>query len=201
MGDLSHMIDGFPNQDVNAALVAEAGDEDALAAVESISRDGRAGQILVLADSRDPAWFARLFYAGATEVIAAGPLAASSIESNEACAVRGPNDAAAVARPACNNEEPTAALASAAVPAMEMPAGWPPAEKAQVGAEGGVARYLLVHLLSRMGRRALRSQGDAGQQAGAPLVAAISGRGGVGKSTLVASLAYCSAHMGLRAQS
>ena len=27
MGDLSHMIDGFPNQDVNAALVAEAGDE------------------------------------------------------------------------------------------------------------------------------------------------------------------------------
>lgn len=25
MGDLSHMIDGFPNQDVNAALVAEAG--------------------------------------------------------------------------------------------------------------------------------------------------------------------------------
>ena len=50
-----------------------------------------------------------------------------------------------------------------------------------------------------MGRRALRSQGDAGQQAGAPLVAAISGRGGVGKSTLVASLAYCSAHMGLRA--
>lgn len=90
MGDLSHMIDGFPNQDVNAALVVEAGDEDALAAVESISRDGRAGQILVLADSRDPAWFARLFYAGATEVIAAGPLAASSIESNEACAVRGP---------------------------------------------------------------------------------------------------------------
>ena len=53
MGDLSHMIDGFPNQDVNAALVVEAGDEDALAAVESISRDGRAGQILVLADSRE----------------------------------------------------------------------------------------------------------------------------------------------------
>lgn len=200
MGDLSHMIDGFPNQDVNAALVAEAGDEDALAAVESISRGGRAGQILVLADSRDPAWFARLFYAGATEVIAAGPLAASSIESNEACAVRGPNDAAAVARPACNNEEPTAALASAAAPAMEMPAGRLPTEKA-AGPEPREASRGASSTVSSlgMGRRALRSQGDAGQRAGAPLVAAISGRGGVGKSTLVASLAYCSAHMGLRA--
>lgn len=214
-GDLSRMIDEFPDQDVSAALVVEAGDEDALAAVEAMSRGGRAKQILVLADSQDPAWFARLFYAGATEVIAAGPLAASSIESNGACAVRGPNDAAAVARPACNNEVPSAVAAPASAPAsvpavgasaMGTPATGVPAERvpAEVSAMRAESPWEPRPPASssaslETGRYTLRPRSDAGQPVGAPLVAVISGRGGVGKSTLVASLAYCSAHMGLRA--
>ena len=200
-GDLARMIGEFPNQDVSAALVVGEGDEDALAAVEAMSRAGRAKQILVLADSQDPAWFARLFYAGATEVIAAGPLAASSIESNGACAVRGPNDAVAVVRPACNNEVPSAAPAALSVPAVEAPAGRAPAGTSAMGTEPSRSSRdpSLSRASSEMGRYALRARSDAGQPAGAPLVAVISGRGGVGKSTLVASLAYCSAHMGLRA--
>lgn len=222
VGDLARMIGEFPNQDVSAALVVGEGDEGALAAVEAMARAGRARQILVLADSQDPAWFARLFYAGATEVIAAGPLAASSIESNGACAARGPNDAVAVARPACNNEVPPESSgrylsamesdypSSRVPPEASMPVhdstkqatakGTPESRShAGTGSSGSISSPRSSGVAIDMGRYALRARSEAGQSAGAPLVAVISGRGGVGKSTLVASLACCSAHMGLRA--
>lgn len=228
-GDLPRMIGEFPGRDVNAALVADAVDESLLDAVGALSRGGQAKQILVLADSQDPAMFARLFYAGATEVIAAGPLA-SPIESSGACAERGPNDAKPSARSACNNESsfPCAGERPCASGSVSLPArstqvaqaspavcvateGWAPAAispsvsspEKEVSAEP--ASPWSMHgdpspdaMASGEGC-ALHARGDAAQPPGAPMVAAISGRGGVGKSTLVASLAYCSAHMGLRA--
>lgn len=222
VGDLPLMIGEFPGQDLNAAFVLEAGDEDVLAAVEAIARCGRASQILVLADSQDPALFARLFYAGATEVIAAGPLAASSNQSNGACAERGPEDAAAAVRPACNNEVPPESIeerSRAAGPGLVTARehfGTPESSSvsaagaaeegtpaAKVGTESVPPRPTPGHRSQAaamgMDGRDFRGRSEAGSSAGAPLVAVISGRGGVGKSTLVASLACCSARMGLRA--
>lgn len=211
-GDLPRMIGEFPGQDVSAALVADEGVEGVLAAMESMARSGKAVQILVIAHSQDPALFARLFYAGATEVIAAGPLAASSIESNRACAERGPYDAVAVARPACNNEDISSPdegppRASATCP-DEAP--WEQCASSGPMASFGVTSATEApvpstenasssEMTTGLGRYGLRSRNEAARSPGAPLVAVISGRGGVGKSTLVAALAYCSARMGLRA--
>lgn len=179
VSDISRMIAEFPSQGVSAAFSEGCGEERAILAVEEIARSGRAEHILVLSASQDPAVFARLFYAGATEVIAAGSLAEPSIESIGACAERGPNDAAA-AQPARN---------SAPAPPPEPPKP-PDAEGySQHGPWRGPERFREL-----AGKRAPSESGG-----GAPVVVAISGRGGVGKSTLVASLACCAAHMGLRA--
>ena len=52
MGDLSHMIDGFPNQDVNAALVAEAGDEVRYMADVVLPARSAGGLVLALLRAR-----------------------------------------------------------------------------------------------------------------------------------------------------
>lgn len=69
---LEAMPRALPDEESNAALFIHGADaNEAIEAVGDIARSGRAGEILVFVDGVGAGEIARLFYAGATEVIAA----------------------------------------------------------------------------------------------------------------------------------
>lgn len=72
VGALEAMPRALPGEEANAALFIHGAEVDeAIEAVGDIARSGCAGEILVFADGVGAGEIARLFYAGATEVIAA----------------------------------------------------------------------------------------------------------------------------------
>lgn len=209
--------------------------------ISAFARRGGAASIIAMVDALDPGMAARLFYAGATEVVqipgAREPphiVGAEEGRSSRAprargLAVRGdqgvppwprrlgPEQAAVEALPTgCAPDAPAPAPAggtgaAAAVPAAAAERPVPSGEPARTGA-------VLEVLASpdpaerapraEPGRRAAAAcgsgehgPGEAGAAEGgrAPLVALISGRGGVGKTTIAAAMAWTAAHMGLKA--
>ncbi|WP_270575507.1 hypothetical protein, partial [Candidatus Collinsella stercoripullorum] len=66
------VLDVFAGARGGAAIFAHGGEERTERTVAELARDGRAESILVFTDEPDAGAIARLFYAGATEVIAAG---------------------------------------------------------------------------------------------------------------------------------
>ena len=180
-------------------------------AVEALERAvaslaARVGRVVVLTDALDAGYIARLFQAGAAEVIALGEEDAGAQPRRETgraeVGARGdgfssPGDAVrcvCAMSPADTGE----------MPPWEIPSGGPCSSSGPLST-------------GRDAEAALASLGSAGQAAPAevvagaraavsvaggrtaPVIVAVSGRGGIGKSTLVAAMACAAARMGLRA--
>lgn len=185
VGDVAtvrELAGAFPGEPANAALVARGGDIDELeGAIGCLARTGRAGEILVLADELDAASAARLFYAGASEVITAVG-AVCEIHEEKAREGRGP-ECETTRGPAADDDPPMRGEVPTPPKSPEAP---PPP--------------------SMEGRRAERPVAGAGPQTavrpsegGAPVVAVVSGRGGAGKTLIASSLATLAASWGMRA--
>lgn len=224
--DLVRAAGQMRDGEVRAALYECGAGAEAEQVVDRLVRTCGASTVLVLVERLDAGCIARLFAAGATEVIAAGGSAASR-DADGACAGEGTRgtphaeppaddirshagggvsgtaqapsvDAAvdggaedpypreggvATARPqptgvAPASPEPAPPRAERAPEPPEGPEGPPRADGCDAGAAGADGKCDLP---------------------AAPLVVAISGRGGCGKTTIVAAMAWCAARMGLRA--
>ncbi len=167
--------------------------------VEGLAKDGCAQQIVVMTRVVDPENVARLFSAGATEVIAVGegartPQNMASERAEGVLAASGrdappsaPTVAAAGSADA-GEEGPRSASAeevAVADPSQEIVLQQRPSAGSRAAAQGAQTAHPVARTV-------------AAPWARAPLVTAISGRGGAGKTTLVAALAYCMAAWGLR---
>lgn len=167
--------------------------------VEGLVKDGCAQQIVVMTRVVDPENVARLFSAGATEVIAVGEGARTpqntASERAEGVLVASGRDAPPSA--------PTVAAAGSADAGEEVPRS----ASAEEVAVADPPQEIVLQQRPSAGPRAEARGSQAARPvartvaapwARAPLVTAISGRGGAGKTTLVAALAYCMAAWGLR---
>lgn len=199
-------------------------------AVRNAAREGFAQDILVFSSTPETPFIARLFSAGATEVIAAGDAALSdgsemrfrTCVGEEAQPCRKPG------APAGDDEEPCAdevyGEASYAdhddppwdvpVPAEDGAQGAVPVEAPEGSAadacksepavprpqDSGALRREAAPWRDMSARSDSDGSGAADSEKGprAPLVAVISGRGGCGKTTIVAAMAACAARAGLR---
>ncbi|MDY2777449.1 MAG: hypothetical protein SOU51_03640 [Collinsella sp.] len=170
---VGEMSTAFPEDDASVAIFLHGSEDRSVEeSVGEIARTGCVSSILVFVDEAEPGLAARLFHAGATEVIAAGVVASPDRES-EACTGRGPCSVGGASAPASDDRM---AGCDAVRPAGDAPPQAPsPA------------------------RHAERPLGHGGGDARAPIVACVSGRGGSGKTVLVASLATLAARWGLRA--
>ncbi len=204
--------------------------EDVERAVGELACADRPLAIVVMLDVLDPGVIARLFHAGATEVIAAGDAAAP--DRDDACAEEGaafPLAGGSADRDGLELEEPPwdeppcgadgeradgmrapEADARRGKPGRGDEGDGPPSaskapaeacdgDRAGAGADGeaeasGASRPTISAALAP--KPYVQVEPLLG---GAPLIVAISGRGGVGKTTVVASMAWWAAHMGLRA--
>lgn len=159
-------------------------------AIASFARAKPDAALLAFAERVDAGIVARLFHAGASEVIAAGGSPACEQRDDGACLEEGRRSEYPPGPPARDEE-------------LEKP---PWEEKANVSqspaATGAIAATRERAEDRWVGRAACeRFWGDSDDEGGphAPLVVAISGRGGCGKSTIVAAMAWWAAHMGLKA--
>ena len=256
-GDMARLAAGFPEGAAGAVAYLDAGSRQDIAAAEAaitrLSAEGRCRERVVLLGRAAPEVAARLFAAGATEVIAMGgaacPEACRSCE--KPCAEGAlPTSFEAGARVGQRDDlsasvgyREASPLASDAADRYEARCGaWdgPPAEAYEGFAEtaagddaartGSLGRVLeggarprevsavaasagavcaaaaespRPHAENRPAWGGVLEAAGAGEDAPtghrAPLVVAISGRGGVGKTTLVACMAAAAARMGLRA--
>lgn len=175
---------------------------------------------LAFVDQLDAGDAARLFHAGATEVIAAGGASAAARESQACtgkgalCRVPSPADDEAsaetppwdervpAAAPRVEREPPAKDASSAIPPHADTGSGAPGRVPADAGADGAEGRSAAGGATTG-GTTAGGRVGDAVEASGdrrcAPLVVAISGRGGCGKSTITVAMAWWAAHMGLKA--
>lgn len=188
--------------------------------------------VLVLVEQLDAGCIARLFLAGATEVIAAGGPAASK-DVDAACTGEGPQDVlrseppaddkrfvpgdggSEDARPAPPVSDPDGAPLRLQ-PLETASTVTPPASVENVPVPSGVAAPSQLESapqaieasgaprdneapVAKAPAHASAHVEEQGDQPSAPLVVAISGRGGCGKTTIVAAMAWCAARMGLRA--
>lgn len=179
----------------------------------------RAAHVPVLAfvDRLDAGDAARLFHAGATEVIAAGGVCAAA-RGSQACTGKGdlcqapsPADDEARSETPPWDERASRELASAGCdssPGADGPASSPsygrePGAADEAPADGGgcaAGRQPVADSRPTVAERAAAASGHAdGDRPVAPLVVAISGRGGCGKSTIAVAMAWWAAHMGLKA--
>lgn len=161
----------------------------------------RVGHILLFTDSLDAGRIARLFQAGATEVIAMDRGTGQNLTMDDGGRAEvgccGPGSPAADDGGAVFVRRDEEAVAWAVRDTAEIP----PWVEANAGAqgmtrEGGAGGK--VAPLARVASKAMRDVCPEGPSHGAPVICALSGRGGVGKSVLVAAMACASARMGLR---
>lgn len=222
----------LPNGATGAVIAARGatGDEVERTVCE-IARSGCAPQILVVADRLDAGLIARLFHAGATEVIAAEDAGVDIAERAADSCVEGSFQTDLRARGArrdgtsregkryrkrehAGDDVGSGAKAVAVEEgALEEMRGLgegqdaagelrqtarpeAPHEPAPDGADTPGVSSLpgQVPIPPAVGAAPVRASGPA-----APVVTAISGRGGSGKTTLICAMACCAARMGLRA--
>lgn len=210
VGELEHVAPiarALTGEGVAAAIGVRGLDIDRIErSVGELSRDACAKDIVVIVDSEDPGNIARCFYAGATEVIAAGDaLVAPDAEcrknarmgedrvdgdsdgepvgDDEVPPWRG-NDAAGVRAATVGSDSPAAAARPSVEASFERPADREAEDSVADSVPSGDS-FDVDHVASPDGRRA-------------PLVAVISGRGGAGKTTITAAIAVCAARAGLR---
>lgn len=155
-----------------------------------IRRDLAGCEVLVLSIGCSAIDIARMVHSGATEVIAVdvdGSAAKQTLPSiaQEAC---GKNDDVHVVEGEGFTDDDL-------VPVEEL---WPPVDDLEEvePAAGMAAVGAAAHAVASTPPDPTPTDNGARR---APLVVAISGRGGVGRTTIVASLAVCAARMGLRA--
>lgn len=217
-----------------AAICAHGLDREvAERAIGDVARSGAAEELLAFWDGSDAGDIARLFHAGATEVIAAGAPRADTgaADAGEARMGEGPDAPAPQPAPVRDDRVPEAGFPSEGA-RPEAVSDTMPAEdagtKSDADASGrdapgamlggaaspgssgafGIAREdsegsrsavpAPAPAPSARERAVAAGTGDADGHR-APVIAAISGRGGCGKTTLVVALAACVARAGLRA--
>lgn len=171
--------------------------------IGDVAREAGCRDILVFADVDDPGVIARCFYAGATEVITAedacerfgaGALCEARAEERHVARREGSASVDDELPPWCERddaglEEPDAGDGSPAEPLRAdtcPPAGG--CDGATADTDGASGR-----------EEAVRPADASVEGPRAPLIAVIAGRGGCGRTTLVASMAACAARAGLRA--
>ena len=159
-------------------LVRNLGIEAHAALVESIAHTERAGRVIVFVEHVDPARIAPLFYAGAHEVV---PLSGAHA---------GKEDAQSIPAATAKRES----SAECAVPASQEPSSEPAAPQP--------VSYDVDDLdepeIEERSRAAVRTSPiRTGRRA--PVICIMSGRGGVGKTTLATAMACQAARFGLRA--
>ena len=98
------VLDVFAGARGGAAIFAHGGEERTERTVAELARDGRAESILVFTDEPDAGAIARLFYAGATEVIAAGGISDPD-DASGACTEEGPGIERSRRPPACGGPD------------------------------------------------------------------------------------------------
>ena len=171
--------------------------------------------VLAFVDHLDAGDAARLFHAGATEVIAAGGASSAARESQactgkgDLCRVPSPADdeASAEAPPwdecvsaaaPCAEREPSVKDAGGAMPpSADTESGAPGRVSTDASADAAKGRFPAG--ATAAGSRVSDTAEASDDRRPAPLVVAISGRGGCGKSTITVAMAWWAAHMGLKA--
>ena len=217
----------LPNGATGAVIAARGatGDEVERTVCE-IARSGCVPQILVVADRLDAGLIARLFHAGATEVIAAedagvniaGRAADSCVEwsSQTDLRARGARrDGTSREGKRYRKREHAGDDVASGAKAAAVEEGTLEGEARGPGGDRGAAGELSRASRSEASRApapgtaaspgqvptppAAREAPALTSGRAAPVVTAISGRGGSGKTTLICAMACCAARMGLRA--
>lgn len=226
VASLGIMVDAFPDAACSAAIYARRHEVDGVVqAVSGLVGSGRARRVVVVVDEADPGDIARLFYAGAQEVIAASDVerdsdrsanvddkrgaVGSSEGADHAAAVHHRNDAGARWAP----PEPADSGSYRRAVGLEGPNGGPIASttaeiplrsmsgerlRQDASTAGDAAYGTACEGTSGGGDRQPPAANMAAGMPRAPIVTVLSGRGGAGKTTLVASLGCAAARMGLR---
>lgn len=211
---LAATLAGFEGEVGGVAVrIDEMGLEQAVWAIREVGRLGAARSVVALVASLGAQMVAQLFEAGATEVVSIAPEdgAGAPVSDEGACHGVGPGSLSDTgALPGPWGDAPAPAGASVAyAPAREVAA---PAGVSAVPASSGLAAATPAAVApapSVAAAPAAPPLGVSGSAAAvpnevppprrAPVVTAISGRGGVGKTTLIAAMACHAAQMGLRA--
>lgn len=180
--------------------------------IKRIKKSGRDTRIVVFATNLDADIAARLFKTGAHEVVTVERSAGA--DSDKADDVEGPlgfDELSAEALDACDDAVETESEgAESDIEAGRMPTPAPvfraEMEESKSAGSGTVYERNLrfeEHYESGLdepewAQASAAARAAAAKGPGAPLVCAISGRGGAGKSTLVASMAVCAELFGMR---
>ena len=160
------------------------------AAIASFAEDRKDVALLAFVERVDAGIVARLFHAGATEVIAAGGSPVGEQRDDGVCLEEGRRPEYSPGPPARDED-------------LEKPP-WngvaEPVRSPETTGAIAVTRERAEDLLAERSacERFWGPSEDDGRPR-SPLVVAISGRGGCGKSTIVAAMAWWAAHMGLKA--
>lgn len=208
VGDLSRLALEFPEGTAGAAVHARGVEPEKLVReIGELARGGRAPRIVVFVDRFESGYAARLFQAGATEVIAADGACAYDAEAEELAEGK-----SGASRPESAPSRDTwmpddlSGLEGTSVDAADRYAARTSRQIPEVKVGGGTSKEPMA--ADEPGMDASSFRGEGGHDDAppwdvpahrAPVVAAVSGRGGVGKTTLVALMACCAARMGLRA--
>lgn len=195
---VADVVDGLGDVQLCAAVWAGPaceGLEPTMRIVGELARSGRIDEIIACMDEVHAGAAARCFHAGATEVIAAGDAdtpkhryGPARIEEEDV--LEEAYDAALGDVPACDDVH-------------EYDEGWeevPPWDEGM--RDQDVESVPLPAIVAQCARAAVggsSESNDANASHRAPVVTVISGRGGSGKTTLVATMAACAARAGLRA--
>lgn len=191
-----NIVDGLGDELLCAAVYVGSdvqGIEQAEQICAALARTGRIAEIVACMDEVDAGYAARCFHAGATEVIAAGGA-----------------DACEYVCPKARSEERDALEGDTGVEPCSPPASddayrhedsWAEEPPWDVGCEressaGASPASTDAEAFARVPSAVC--EGGSNESRRAPVVTVISGRGGVGKTTLVAAMATCAARAGLR---
>lgn len=220
LAEVRRMVRALPAGGASVALVDGGGPGERMRdVVGGLAADGHAREILVLTRLIDPARIAHLFASGATEVVAAER---ACDDSQVDCADEGPGgvptspdrmrgDSGPAAPPSPDvpgadpDPAPSADGAAASPPGEADPPAWEGELEEPEGAGGVPVPEQPTGVLpaARPVPTAPGAQAGPGAQAApaaaAPVVTIVSGRGGTGKTTVLAGLACCAAQWGLRA--
>lgn len=212
------LAQSLPEEAFAAALKVRDDDaERAEQVVGDLARTGATEEIVVFIDSPDAGVVARLFYAGATEVIAAeganaphgadriskAGMGEETVESSERDGARRDDVLAPGASVPQTGARGLGAETNDETGASEVARGaqGDSALRRDVTSDASAPAPAIVTLAATGGGAAPRgsyAEAPDGER-GAPLVAIISGRGGVGKTSIAAAMAAAAARTGLRA--
>lgn len=207
---LATVVLAFAQAEIEVGVAVAASGARVLEALEALPRDTPACQVIALCPETDAALAARLFQAGATEVIAGARALPDDSEEEERAETE--RVAGAPARPRACDEEALGAPHGdmrMASPSEEAVAEAVPRALAGAGSfaddldepeRTGVAEAVVAEVMPRR-ERATRCEDVPSTEEGAPaapLVTLISGRGGCGKTTLAGAMALRASARGLR---